>query len=146
MNTFKLFFWRLTQSVPPDPQGEKAERIKKGDFMKFRKILDDYFLFEYRLFRITLEKNEKERRLKNEFYEEEMKIDFNYLLKLWSFYLLFLFFNYKKSRYIRKTFFLYLKIKKTAKNIYYMENQKNEWAIIFVWFWRTPPTKKRNRD
>lgn len=94
--------------------------------MKFRKILDDYFLFEYRLFRITLEKNKKERRLKNEFYEEEMKIDFNYLLKLWSFYLLFLFLNYKKSRYIRKTFFLYLKIKKTAKNIYYMENQKNE--------------------
>ncbi len=42
--------------------------------MKFRRILDDYFLFEYRLFRITLEKNEKERRLKNEFYEEEMKV------------------------------------------------------------------------
>ena len=94
--------------------------------MNFRKIGEEYFLFEYRLFRINLEKNESVKRLKKEFYEEEMKIDFNYLLKLWSFYLLFLFLEYKKSRYIRKTFFLYLKIKKTAKNIYYMENQKNE--------------------
>lgn len=94
--------------------------------MNFRKIGEEYFLFEYRLFRINLEKNESVKRLKKEFYEEEMKIDFNYLLKLWSFYLLFLFLDYKKSRYIRKTFFLYLKIKKTAKNIYYMENQKNE--------------------
>ena len=94
--------------------------------MNFRKIGEEYFLFEYRLFRINLEKNESVKRLKKEFYEEEMKIDFNYLLKLWSFYLLFLFLNYKKSRYIRKTFFLYLKIKKNAKNIYYMENQKNE--------------------
>lgn len=94
--------------------------------MNFRKIVEEYFLFEYRLFRINLEKNESVKRLKKEFYEEEMKIDFNYLLKLWSFYLLFLFLDYKKSRYIRKTFFLYLKIKKTAKNIYYMENQKNE--------------------
>ena len=94
--------------------------------MNFRKIVEEYFLFEYRLFRINLEKNESVKRLKKEFYEEEKKIDFNYLLKLWSFYLLFLFLDYKKSRYIRKTFFLYLKIKKTAKNIYYMENQKNE--------------------
>ena len=93
--------------------------------MKFRRILDDYFLYEYRLFRMTLEENEKERRLKNEFYEEEMKIDFNYLFTLWTSYFYFLFLNYKKSRYIRKTFFLYLKIKNTAKKIY-KENQKNE--------------------
>lgn len=93
--------------------------------MKFRRILDDYFLFEYRLFRITLEKNEKERRLKNEFYEEEKKIDFNYLFTLCISYFYFLFLDYKKSRYIRKTFFLYLKIKNTAKKIY-MENLKNE--------------------
>ena len=93
--------------------------------MNFRKIVEEYFLFEYRLFRINLEKNESVKRLKKEFYEEEMKIDFKYLLKLWSFYLLFLFLDYKKSRYIRKTFFLYLKIKKTAKKIY-KENLKNE--------------------
>lgn len=93
--------------------------------MKFRKILDDYFLYEYRLFRITLEKNEKERRLKNEFYEEEKKIDFNYLFTLWTSYFYFLFLGYKKSRYIRKTFILYLKIKSTAKKIY-KENLENE--------------------
>lgn len=93
--------------------------------MNFRKIGEEYFLFEYRLFRINLEKNESVKRLKNEFYEEEKKIDFNYLFTLWTSYFYFLFLDYKKSRYIRKTYILYLKIKSTAKKIY-KENLKNE--------------------
>lgn len=93
--------------------------------MNFRKIVEEYFLFEYRLFRINLEKNESVKRLKNEFYEEEKKIDFNYLFTLWTSYFYFLFLDYKKSRYIRKTYILYLKIKSTAKKIY-KENLKNE--------------------